>query len=34
MIGTWDLVGRRKAFGGDNLKFLARLLDWLSQKAD
>ena len=32
MIGTWDLIGRKQAFGGDNLTFVGRLLDWLSRK--
>jgi hypothetical protein len=32
MIGTWDLAGRRKAFGGDNIILISRLLDWLSGK--
>ena len=32
MIGTWDLLGRRNPFGGDNLKLVSRILDWLSGK--
>jgi len=31
MIGTWDLLGRREAFSGDNLTLVTRLLDWLSR---
>jgi len=30
MIGSWDLLGRHQAFGGDNVKLIARLLEWLS----
>jgi hypothetical protein len=33
MIGTWDLLGRNKEFGENNIKLLVRLLDWLSGKA-
>ena len=29
-MGTWDLIGRRQTFGGDNLRFVGRFLDWLS----
>lgn len=32
MIGTWDLFGRNKAVGGENLKLASRILDWLSGK--
>ena len=32
MIGDLDLIGRRQAFGGHNLTFEGRLLDWLSRK--
>lgn len=32
MIGTWDLLGRRKPFGGDNFELVSRILDWLSGK--
>jgi len=31
MVGTWDLLGRRQAFGADNFTLLARLLHWLSR---
>jgi len=30
MIGTWDLFGRRKPFGGENLLLVTRILNWLS----
>jgi len=32
MIGTWDIIGRKKQFGGDNLLLISRLLDWLAGK--
>ncbi len=32
MIGTWDLLGRRKPFDDDNLKLVSRILDWLAGK--
>jgi hypothetical protein len=32
MIGSWDLLGRDRAFNSDNLTFLTRLLYWLSGK--
>jgi hypothetical protein len=32
MIGTWDMTGRSKAFGGDNFMLISRLLNWLSRK--
>lgn len=32
MVGTWDLLGRNKPFGGENLKLVSRILDWLSGK--
>jgi hypothetical protein len=30
MIGTWDLLGRNKPFGGDNHILVTRILDWLA----
>ncbi|MFZ2147125.1 MAG: toll/interleukin-1 receptor domain-containing protein [Sedimentisphaerales bacterium] len=33
MIGTWDLIGRSQAFGGDKIMLISRLLDWLSRKS-
>jgi hypothetical protein len=32
MIGTWDLLGRDQPFGGDNIKLVVRLMDWLSRR--
>jgi hypothetical protein len=30
MIGTWDLLGWNKTFGGDNNVLVTRILDWLA----
>ena len=32
MMGTWDIVGRHRDYGPDNLTLVSRILDWLSRR--